>query len=58
MREPGRRPVVVFEPATPGVPSFFTEGGVAVRYNGEMTGELRRCLTAARQRLRKLSEGK
>lgn len=46
--------IVVFEPAAPGVPNVFTEGGVAVRYNGKMTGELTLCLDAARRRLKLL----
>lgn len=44
--------VVVFEPAADDVPHFFTAAGVAVRYNGELTGELSACLEAARRHLR------
>lgn len=43
--------VVVFEPAAHEVPNFFTAGGVAVRYNGELSDELKAFLDAARRSL-------
>jgi pyruvate-formate lyase-activating enzyme len=46
--------VVVLEPAAEGVPGLFTEGGIAVRYNGAMGEELRRCLIIAHRHLKLL----
>jgi pyruvate-formate lyase-activating enzyme len=50
----GRSAVVVCEPAAPGVPSLFVEGGVAVRYNGRVSDDLRTCLKIVHRYLRVL----
>jgi sulfatase maturation enzyme AslB (radical SAM superfamily) len=49
--------VIALEPAAPGMPCFFTAGGVAVHYQGQdMNPELRRALAIAHRLLKGLPD--